>query len=302
MKLQRKKNAGRTFPRYAWRAGVILTLLMVLAEVGYLTAQSLQPNSPDLMRLAIRGDAYLINSGLFLALRESALIPLFGIAILAFVLLSLGHFFKFGPKDMTAKDEADLIEWWSMGMRVVHGLMAVVFLILMITGLMLTFGRYLGGPGVFLRQTHDITGFLFIPLLVIMVVAWFREALPKSYDLEWFKHFGGYMGYKGKLTSGKFNAGQKVWFWIMALCGVLLSFSGLILFFGAGEIESMRLQVVLHFFAAVPIILMFLVHLYMTTMGTKGTFMGMIHGRFSKTAAENYHSEASTLKALAESK
>jgi cytochrome b subunit of formate dehydrogenase len=41
---------------------------------------------------------------------------------------------------------------------------------------------------------------------------------------------------------------------------------------------------------------MFVAHLYMTTVGTKGAFMGMINGRFSKTAAQKFHSEAPELQ------
>jgi hypothetical protein len=33
----------------------------------------------------------------------------------------------------------------------------------------------------------------------------------------------------------------------------------------------------------------------MTTIGTKGSFMGMINGKMSKSAAESFHSESSTL-------
>ena len=298
MKLHLKENSGRRFPRFAWRTALLLGVILGLAEVGYLMAQGVLPNSADLLRLAIRGDAFQTNQDLFLAFRRSALIPIFGIAILSFIAISLGHFFKFGPKDMSAPSEEDEIPWWDLSIRVVHGLMVVVFLILFITGLMITFGRYFVSPGVFLRQSHEIAGFLFVPLLAYMVVTWLKEAMFKAYDLDWLKNFGGYLGSKAKLTSGKFNAGQKLWFWVMAVTGILLSYSGLMLFFQIGNMEDMKFQVVLHMLSAMPMMLMFLVHLYMTTLGTKGTLMGMIHGRFSKAAAESYHSEASELKAV----
>ena len=53
--------------------------------------------------------------------------------------------------------------------------------------------------------------------------------------------------------------------------------------------------VIVHFISAIPLILMFIAHLYMTTLGTKGTFMGMINGKVSKKGATSYHSEATEL-------
>ncbi len=129
---------------------------------------------------------------------------------------------------------------------------------------------------------------------------WLRHGFFRAYDLKWFAKAGGYLGYKGELRSGKFNAGQKQWYWFMVVFGILLAWSGLFLFFQIGGMDDMRLYQVIHFAASVPIILMFIAHLYMTTLGTKGAFMGMIDGRFSKTAAGKFHSEAPELKSEAQ--
>jgi formate dehydrogenase subunit gamma len=176
--------------------------------------------------------------------------------------------------------------------------MAAVFVILLVSGLLITFGRFFGGggPTLFLRQVHDFAGFVFVPTLVVSIVMWAKHAIPKGYDLNWFARMGGYLGYKGELRSGKFNAGQKVWFWIMAICGILLSWSGLSLFFQVGSMSNLRIYVLVHFFSAIPIILMFLVHLYMASLGTKGAFMGMINGKMSKKAALAHHSESPQLQ------
>lgn len=299
MKIYRKRRGGGVARSFAWRTAVLMSLFLLVSNIGYLFAQGILPDAAVLMRLAIRGDAYLVTQDLFLALRTSAIIPSFGIAIIVFVALSLAHFFTFGPKDMSAADEKDLIPWWSLTTRILHGLLAVSFVVLFISGLLITFGRFFGGGGgtLVMREWHEYAGFVFAPVLVVMILIWIAEAIPRLYDFSWFIHFGGYLGYKGQLKSGKFNAGQKMWYWIMAVAGVLLSVSGFVLFFKSGEMENLRYNVLLHFFSAIPIVLMFLVHLYMTTIGSKGAFMGMINGKFSKTAAENYHSEARQLQA-----
>lgn len=275
----------------------MLAVFLFLSNIGYLLAQGLLIDPSVLMRNAINGGDYLFKIDAFIALRQSPIIPIFGIAILVFIALSAGHFFRFGPKDMTDEGGED-IAWWNMFERVIHGIIAVTFVILFISGALITFGRYFGGGGgtLFLRQLHDFSGFVFVPALAIVVIMWVKEALPKAYDFEWFKRFGGYLGYKGELKSGKFNAGQKMWFWVMTACGVLLSWSGLSLFYQVGMMSDLRTYVIVHFFSAIPIMLMFLVHLYMTTLGTKGTFKGMINGKISKKGAESYHSEAAQLK------
>jgi formate dehydrogenase subunit gamma len=275
----------------------LLAVFLFLTNIGYLLAQGLLIDPSVLMRNAINGGDYLFKTDAFIALRESPIIPIFGIAILVFIALFAGHFFRFGPKDMSDEGGED-IAWWNMFERVIHGIIAVTFVILFISGALITFGRYFGGGGgtLLLRQLHDFSGFVFVPALAIVVIMWVKEALPKAYDFVWFKNFGGYLGYKGELKSGKFNAGQKMWFWVMTACGVLLSWSGLSLFYQVGMMSDLRFYVIVHFFSAIPVMLMFLVHLYMTTLGTKGTFKGMINGKISKKGATSYHSEAAQLK------
>ena len=296
MKVRLKPRSRRWVVSYARRSAVLFGLFVLLSNVGFVLAQGLR--DPQLLRTSIGVADFPRQVDLFITLRESALIPSFGIAIIVFIVISLGHFFAIGPKDMSMRDEADAIPWWNLLERILHGLIAIAFVVLGVSGLLITFGRYLGGgsPTLFLRTLHEYSGFVFTPCLIILTLIWLRHAIPRAYDMEWFSKAGGYLGYKGPLKSDKFNAGQKLWFWIMVIAGLLLAWSGLMLFFNVGSMTDRRLYVIVHFFSAIPIILMFLVHLYMTTLGTRGAFMGMINGRFSKTAAQNFHSEAPELK------
>ncbi len=298
MKIQFNKRSGRSFPKFAFRTSVLLMLFMSVVNLGYLMAQKLLVSTSDLLRDVVGGSDYLYRTDAFIALRTSMIIPAFGIVILVFIGLSLGHYATFGPKDMSGRGVEDEIPWWNLFERILHGLIAIAFVVLLVSGLLITFGRYFGGgsPTLFLRQIHEYAGFVFVPALVITALMWIREALPRAYDMKWLVHFGGYLGYKGHLPSGKFNAGQKVWYWIMFIAGVLLVLSGLGLFYQYGDMSDLRLYVVIHFYASIPVILMFLVHLYMTTLGTKGTLQGMFNGKMSKSALSAYHSESRELK------
>ena len=296
-----KPRSMRNTRSFVVRTSVVLGVFLLVSNAAFVAAQAVKLPS-DLMRTAIGGTQFMQNTDWYLALRTSAVIPSFGIAIIVFVVLALGHFFIFGAKDMSIRDDSDAIPWWSVTERVLHAILAVAFVVLFISGLMITFGRFLGGGSATLvmRLGHEYSGFVFTPIMVILALMWVRHGLFHKYDGQWFVKAGGYLGYEGKLVSGKFNAGQKIWYWFMVVFGILLAWSGFFLYFQLGGMDDMRFYQLLHFAAAVPIILMFVVHLYMTTIGVKGAFMGMINGRFSKTAAQNYHPEAPALKSGAQ--
>jgi formate dehydrogenase subunit gamma len=289
----RSRHADLTFAR---RTGVLLALFVLLSNVGFVLAQGLR--NPELLRTSINVANFPRQVDLFMSLRESALIPSFAIAIIVFIVVALLHFFAFGAKDMSSRGPGDDIAWWSAYERILHAITAITFVLLDISGLAITFGRYLGGgaPGLFLRHTHEYSGFVFTVSIILLFIPWVRHAIPRSYDMAWFTRLGGYLGYKGALKSEKFNAGQKLWYWIAVIAGVLLAYSGLMQYFGVGTVLQRRTDVIIHFFASIPIILMFVVHLYLSTIGTKGVFMSMVNGRFSKSAAQQYYSEAPELR------
>lgn len=300
MKVRLKNRSNKWMFRFSLRTLLILSGYALVANAGFLLAQQLLKNPNELLRDAIGGRQFLFNVDLFMYIRESPIIPIFGISILVFIALFLGHRFTFGPKDMGIENEADAIPWWTLFERVLHGIVVISFLFLIISGLMVTFGRILGGgtSTLVMGTLHEYAGFVYGPAFVVIVLLWAREAMPRSYDMEWFKHMGGYLGYKGELKSGKFNAGQKLYFWVMAITGIIHIYSGFMLTLNIGGMAEMRFNVVLHFFSAIPMVLMFLLHVYMTTLGTRGALMGMINGKFSKKAALKFHSEASALANL----
>jgi formate dehydrogenase subunit gamma len=286
------RSAQWTFSFFS-RGMVVLTLMFVAVGAAYVLAEVGIKDPAVLWKDAV-ANSPLVAFGTYIGVRASLLVPAFGILIAAFIVISLGHFFIFGPKDMSVKGPQDAIPWWTLTERIVHAVVLISFLILAVTGLVITFGRYLGGGSgtLLMRQTHEMAGFVFSPFIALMILLWVRHAIPRAYDVEWLKHAGGYLGYKGELLSGKFNAGQKLWYWIMAVTCVLLVWTGLSLYFQYGTLPSLRMYVVLHLVSTIPLILMFVVHLYMTTLGAKGAFSAMVSGKFSQAAAKKFHADA----------
>ena|GEM_PF-7050420 len=58
--------------------------------------------------------------------------------------------------------------------------------------------------------------------VIPMFLLWVKEMLPRPYDIKWFFIMGGYLS-KEKLPipAGKFNGGQKMWFWLVTVKTIL---------------------------------------------------------------------------------
>jgi len=127
---------------------------------------------------------------------------------------------------------------WQMA---IHWTTAWTFVALAITGLILTFGKNILLPvigytlfswlTIFGKNLHNFIGPLFLVCIVLLFFTFVRDNFWRRYDWNWIRHFGGLISQRD-VPSGKFNAGEKAWFWggVLAL-GLLVSITGLILDF-----------------------------------------------------------------------
>jgi len=193
------------------------------------------------------------------------------------------------------------IRRYTVADRWIHWFMAAVFLILMLTGLVLLYGRWvlipwLGPEGfsataAFCKWAHNLSGLLFILAVVLMFFAYLREARFKfKVDSVWFLRAGGYLGGKHP-SSGKINAGQKAWFWAVVIGGALLSVSGLALDFPAFVQSRELLQDahLVHTLTAVFVIAFFFVHIYLGAIGMEGSLEAMTRGTVDANWAREQH-------------
>src|SRR5258708_12224174 len=63
--------------------------------------------------------------------------------------------------------------------------------------------------------------------IVLMFVLWLRENIPNRYDWQWIKRAGGFFSKHDHPPAKKFNAGQKLVFWLVILGGASASLSRL---------------------------------------------------------------------------
>ncbi|MCP4876564.1 MAG: formate dehydrogenase subunit gamma [Gammaproteobacteria bacterium] len=184
--------------------------------------------------------------------------------------------------------------------RIVHWTLAIVFIFLAITGLILLLGRpllipLLGKEAFSLlasagKEGHNLFGPIFLISLLMMLFSFVRRNIYEKGDLTWLLKGGGFIG-EGHVSGGFFNMGEKTWYWIVILIGLLISISGLVLVmpnFGQSRI-IMEISHVLHVLGAVVLIAVSIGHMYLGSFGTEGTAEGMKTGYVDINWVEAHH-------------
>jgi formate dehydrogenase subunit gamma len=194
-----------------------------------------------------------------------------------------------------------MIERFNAVERASHWVMAISFVFLALTGIVILFGKHivlpwLGYTGfswltVASKNIHNFVGPLFIFSLVVMFLIYVKDNFYKSYDWKWLAKLGGMLGSE-EVPSGRFNAGEKTWFWGgLVILGAIVSVTGLILDFpnwNQGR-EAMQQANVIHAIAAVLFIAGSFGHIYLGSLGMEGTYRAMRDGYVDETWARQHH-------------
>ncbi|WP_448207425.1 formate dehydrogenase subunit gamma [Azospirillum sp. sgz302134] len=186
--------------------------------------------------------------------------------------------------------------------RFVHWATAVSFIIMALTGLVVTFGRPvlipLIGHQAFTsvadasKYLHNFFSVPFVIGLVLIFVSWIRDNIPERADLVWLKTMGGILSKQGEHPeAGRFNAGQKGIFWAVVLGGLTLAVSGFLLMmpFAVTGIGGMQILHVVHGVVASIMIAIIIAHIYIGTVGMEGAFDAMGTGRVDENWAKDHH-------------
>jgi formate dehydrogenase subunit gamma len=194
-----------------------------------------------------------------------------------------------------------LIPRFTLFARWVHWVGAVTFMVLAFTGLVLLYGKLvlipiLGPEGFGVTASvgkwlHDVTAPVFIVALVFMIFTFLKESLINfKVDGMWFLRAGGYLG--GKHPSAeKVNAGQKLWYWAVALGGLAIVASGLVMYFPNFEQGRILIQDshMIHTLASVFVIAFMIVHIYLASFGVEGALECMTTGYCDSNWAKEHH-------------
>jgi len=145
-----------------------------------------------------------------------------------------------------------------------------------------------------LKTAHNFVGPLFVVSLLVVIVTFLRDNLPKKHDIEWLATVGGAIGNR-HVPSGRFNAGEKIMFWSgVFVLGIIVSASGLVLnglIPGLGVTRGqMQIANMVHTVSAVLMICVFIGHGYMGTLGLKGAWKAMDERYVDEAWAADHHS------------
>jgi formate dehydrogenase subunit gamma len=184
--------------------------------------------------------------------------------------------------------------------RFIHWMTATCFIILAISGLNITFGRPLllpliGEPAFaswsqWAKYAHNYLSFPFTIGVVVLFLMWIAGNIPNKVDVTWLKEGGGIVGHRHP-PAYRFNAGQKMVYWIVVIGGALIAASGYVLmfpFYGT-DIHGMQLAQSVHAIIGVLFIAVMLAHIYIGTLGMEGAFEAMGEGTVDENWAREHH-------------
>src|SRR5206468_11782117 len=124
---------------------------------------------------------------------------------------------------------------------------------------------------------------------------WRIHMLTTDADRTWWKGARYYIRNEDEKLPpiGRFNYGQKMFFWLMFYGVILLLLSGLALWFVESIPWSLRwlcyLAVAVHVAVALATIGGFIIHVYMGTAMVRGGFTSIIRGEVSAAWAKMHH-------------
>ncbi len=226
----------------------------------------------------------------------------FGAFVLLGALAGISFFYLFfGRIKLKVARSGNKIPRWSAIDRSLHWFTALNFLILGFSGLLLFYGRYMIKPHVSdsfwasliygSKIAHNYIGPLFFITLSIILVKWFKKNLFNKVDLNWLKQGGGLISANKHPDAEFCNAGEKIWFWLLATVGVLVCISGFILDFPNFEQTRLTMQIanVIHGMSSLTLFAIALGHIYIGTLGTEGAIEGMVTGKVDESWAEQHH-------------
>ncbi|CAI8447750.1 MAG: Formate dehydrogenase, cytochrome b556(fdo) subunit [SAR116 cluster bacterium MED-G04] len=313
-----------------------VTTTAVAQQDGKVPGQSLGLNSDaDLWRLIRNGNSgdTQIKSELAEVMIQSegdnwravrnGPISIYGAGGVIGMVILLAVFYTWRGRIMIdAGPSSEKVERFAALDRFSHWLMAGSFVILAITGLNLLYGRYvllpiIGPEGFTLLTTagkyaHNYLSFAFMAGLVLSFGLWVRHNIPAKIDIDWIKAGGGIFAKGVHPPAKKFNAGQKMIFWITMIGGLSVSLSGIALMFpfqtdmfaktfgilnmvgfdlptALTALQEQQLNQLWHGIVSMVLMTIIIAHIYIGSVGMEGALDAMNSGKVDRNWAKEHH-------------
>jgi formate dehydrogenase subunit gamma len=196
-------------------------------------------------------------------------------------------------------DDPNLIVRYTANERTNHWITAITFVLLALSGLALFHPSMfwltaLFGGGQWTRILHPFVGVvMFISFFILVVRFWHHNYLDRS-DVQWLRQIDDVLANREENLPeiGRYNAGQKLLFFTMVACLLLLLCSGVVIwrrYFSAYfAVDVIRLAALVHATAAFVLIVGIVVHIY-AALWIKGSIGAMVRGTVTLGWARKHH-------------
>ena len=215
--------------------------------------------------------------------------------------LIMAYYLVKGTMKLKHAPTGRLVERFNSLERIAHWSTAISFVILALSGLTILFGKFVLLPVIgytlfawlsaLAKNLHNFVGPFFILSLLLTIVVFIKDNFWHSSDAQWIAKAGGLLS-GDEVPSGRFNFGEKGWFWIgVVLLGVIMSVTGLIMLFPNFDQvrETMQQSNVIHVIGAVVFVALSFSHIYLGTIGMEGAYQSMRSGYVDEEWAKEHH-------------
>lgn len=176
-------------------------------------------------------------------------------------------------RDFATVHDQPVIQRYTANERSNHWITAICFVLLALSGLALFHPAMfwltaLFGGGPWTRILHPFIGVvMFVSFMLLVIRFWHHNVMERG-DVQWIRQIGDVLANREEKLPpiGRYNAGQKVLFWVMLASMLGLLLTGLVMwrayfshFFPVGVIRAASL---LHAFFGFVIICSIIVHIY----------------------------------------
>ena len=181
--------------------------------------------------------------------------------------------------------------------RVIHWAVAASFMLLLVTGMPIwspIFGwmaALVGGLEV-CRWLHPWTGIFFSATSLVMFFRWLGEMKLERNERAWLgPKMIEYFKFRGTDPDvGKYNGGQKIFFFLVSLASLVLLLTGFVLWFPLNFARGLReVSLLLHDASFIFFFVAIVFHIYLGTAAEPGTFRAMTRGTVTRAWARHHH-------------
>jgi len=192
------------------------------------------------------------------------------------------------PKDLQRYDAGERANHWVVG---------ISFILLALSGLAFFHPAFfpltqLFGGGTWARILHPYIGVFMAFFFVLLFLRFHKLNKMTDADREWLSRAKEMVdGNDHNMPeAGKYNGGQKMMFWWMTICMVLMTVSGIFIWKAqfTVPVDLARVGAVVHAAVGALMIALIMVHVY-AAIWTKGTIRAMWYGTVTRAWAKQHH-------------